>query len=194
MGAAIPRRTLTCASRVRGRVETLHSERTPTYPCRAVLERMTTPPSSAHVPSLFGLLRLIHGSVSRSQRGLFCCGQYYEVKTRTSVIVRVIKTFGVCPTSRNRALEWFDRRMIGRLIGRLICSMDCVVSLCFPPVRAELFVWICAFAPTTPSTGHAIPWLQRKSCITLSSAQKPRFRVNTRTLLETSAARELWTW
>ena len=62
--------------------------------------------------------------------------------------------------------------------------MDCVVPLCFPPVRADLFVWICAFAPTMLSTGHAIPWLQEKSCTTLSSAQKPRFRVNTRTLLK----------
>ena len=56
--------------------------------------------------------------------------------------------------------------------------MGCVVPLCFPPVGAELFVWICAFWWTC----H--PMAQRKSCITLSSAQKPQFRVNTRTLLK----------
>ena len=83
--------------------------------------------------------------------------------------------------------------MIGRLIGRLICSMDCVVPLCFPPVRAELFVWICAFAPTTPSTGHAIPWLQEKFHHTVISTETPIPREH-KNPSETGAARELWTW
>ena len=43
------------------------------------------------------------------QRALFCCGQYHEVKTRTSVIVRVIKIFGFVTRHVTVLFFFFDK-------------------------------------------------------------------------------------
>ena len=49
MGAVVPRRTLTCANRVRGPSGTMHVDCTPSYPCLSVLKLKRIGPSSAHV-------------------------------------------------------------------------------------------------------------------------------------------------
>ena len=161
MGAAIPRRTLTCARRVRRRVER----------CTIVGLRRTHVDSKFRTRPFTVWFASPHPWTSLTlQRALFCCDQHHEVKTRTSVIARDVSNARICPASRNRALEWFakhEKPTLGRTMDLLehrtvITVMGCVVPLCIPPVRAELFVWICAFAPTIIWTGHVIPWLQEK--------------------------------
>ena len=181
-----------CKTRTKACV-TLHSNRIPTYPCGAVLERMTTPPSSAHVASLFGLLRLTHGSLSRSQRGLFCCGQYHEVKTRTSVIARNDLHARICPASRNRALERFAKHenpALGRKMDLLCTSnshhrrdgLRCSSLLPACPCGTVCMdMCIC--------TDHDLDWTFHrmapgKVAPHCHHHKKHRFRVNTKTLLK----------